>query len=144
VTITSRAVERGGAALAIGLWAISLALPAAAIAGGPVFRGSDLLLRGWQALDSGVYAWLANPLFILAAGLCAGGVPRLARAVVVLALLLAVTSFSAAAVLERAGTTVPDFTFASGLYVWLAAFVVLLLSCLAHYVLPVDPPRAPP
>jgi hypothetical protein len=68
----------------------------------------------------------------------------MAGAVALLALVLAVSSFRAAATLERAGTTVPDFAFASGLYVWLAAFVVLLLACLAHLVLPVDPPRAPP
>jgi hypothetical protein len=144
VTITPRAVERSGAALAAGLWVVSLALPAVAIVGGPVLRGSDLLLRGWEALDSGVYAWLANPLFVIAVVLCVSGARRIARAVVLLALVIAVTSFRAAAALERAGTDVPDFTFASGLYVWLAGFVVLLLACLAHHVLPVDPPQAPP
>jgi hypothetical protein len=144
VTIASRTFERGGAALAFGLWLISLALPAAAIASGPVLRGRDLLMRGWEVLDAGVYAWLANPLFLLAVVLCAAGARRVARAVVLLALVLAASSFRAGAALERTGTAVPDFTFASGLYVWLAAFVVLLLACLAHLVLPVDPPRAPP
>lgn len=144
VTATPRAVERAVAALAVALWIISLALPAVAISGGPAIRGSDLLLRGWEVLDSGVYAWLANPLFLVAAVLCIGGARRIARALVLLALVLAVTSFRAAAALERAGTVVPDFTFASGLYVWLAGFVVLLLACQAYRVLPVDPPRAPP
>jgi hypothetical protein len=144
VTFTPRALERGGAVLAIGLWGISLALPAVAITGGPVFRGGDLLLRAWEALDSGVYAWLANPLLFVAVALCVGRARQMAGVVALLALVLAVSSFRAAAALERAGTTVPDFTFASGLYVWLAAFVVLLLACLAHLVLPVDPPRAPP
>jgi hypothetical protein len=142
--VTTHALERGGAALAVGLWGLSLALPAVAITGGPVLRGADLLLRGWEPLDSGVYAWLANPLFLIAAGLCVGGARRIARAAALLALALAATTFRAAAALERAGTVVPDFTFASGLYVWLAAIVVLLLACLAHYAVPVDPPRAPP
>jgi hypothetical protein len=144
VRVTSRALERGGVALAVGLWGIALTLPAVAITGGPALRGSDLLVRGWEALDSGVYAWLANPLFLIAGALCVGGARRVARAVALLALVLAASSFRAAAALERAGTEVPDFTFASGLYVWLAAFVVLLLTCMAHHVLPVDPPRAPP
>jgi hypothetical protein len=142
--VTPGAVERGGAAVAFGLWGISLALPAAAITGGPVLRGGDLLLRGWEALDSGVYAWLANPLFLIAGVLCVAGARQMASALALLALVLAASSLRAAAALERAGTAVPDFTFASGLYVWLAAFVVLLLACLAHHVLPVDPPRAPP
>jgi hypothetical protein len=144
VKFSTRAVERTGAALAAALWVISLAMPAVAIKGGPVLRGSDLLLRGWEALASGVYAWLANPLFAIAVIFCVGGAPRIARALVLLALVLAVTSFHAAAVLERTGTTLPDFTFASGLYVWLASFVVLLLACLAYLARPVDPPRAPP
>jgi hypothetical protein len=140
----ARALERGGAAIAVGLWGLSLALPAVAITGGPELRGSDLLLRGWEALDSGVYAWLANPLFLIAGILCMGGARRIARPVALLALVLAASSFRAATALERAGVAVPDFTFASGLYVWLAAFIVLLLVCMAHYVAPVDPPRAPP
>jgi hypothetical protein len=144
VRATPRALERGGAAAAFGLWAISLALPTVAITSGPVLRGGDLLLRGWEVLDSGVYAWIANPLFLIAGVLCVGGARRIARAIALLALVLAVSSFRATAVLERAGTDVPDFTFVSGLYVWLAAFVVLLLACMAHHVVPVDPPRAPP
>jgi hypothetical protein len=144
VRVTSRALERGGAAIALGLWGISLALPAVAITGGPVLRGGELLLRGWEVLDSGVYAWLANPVFLVAGALCFGGARRIARAIALLALVLAVSSFRAAAALERAGTAVPDFTFASGLYVWIAAFVVLLIACMAHHVAPVDPPRAQP
>jgi hypothetical protein len=128
------ALERGGAALAIGLWGASLMLPAAAGAGGPVLRGSDVLLRGWETLDSGVYAWLANPLFFLAAALCIYGARRIAGSVALLALVLAATSFGAGAALERAGTTVPDFTFASGFYVWLAGHVVLLLASTWHFV----------
>jgi hypothetical protein len=144
MVVSPRALEHGAVAVAVGLWGVSLALPAVAIAGGPVLRGGDLLLRGWQALDGGVYAWLANPLFLAAGVLCLGGASRLARAVVLLALVLAVSSFRAGAALERAGTAVPDFTFASGLYVWLASFVVLLLACVVPRLLPVDPPRAAP
>lgn len=142
-----RALERGGVALAVGLWSLSLALPAIAITGGPVLRGSDALLRGWEALDSGVYAWLANPLFFVGAALCIGGVRRIAPTVGLLALVLAVTSFGAAAALERAGTTVPDFTFASGLYFWLGSYVALLVASSAHLVLrhsPQDPARNEP
>jgi hypothetical protein len=142
--VTTHALERGGAALAVGLWGVSLALPAVAVTAGPELRGGDLLLRGWEALDSGVYAWLANPLFLIAGVLCFGGARRIARAMALLALVLAVSSLRAAAALERAGSAAPDFTFASGFYVWLAAFIVLFLACMAHYVAPVDPPRAPP
>src|SRR5690606_41605813 len=47
------------------LWAASLALPALA-AGGRAFTGWEMLVDGWQGLSRGVYAWLANPLFIAA------------------------------------------------------------------------------
>jgi len=143
MTVTARALERGGAVVAVGLWAISLALPAVAFVGGPVLRGSEMLLRGWEVLDAGVYAWLANPLFLVAAVLCWTDARRIAVSVGSLALVLAVTSFGAAAALEGAGTTVPDFTFASGFYVWLAGYLVLPPSCAARLFL-VDPLRAPP
>ena len=133
--MSTRTLERGGAALAVGLWGLSLVLPAVAITGGPVLRGNDVLLRGWETLDSGVYAWLANPLFFVAAVLCIAGARRVAPAVGLLALVLAVTSFTAGAALERAGTTVPDFRFAVGLYVWLGSYCALLLASSAHLVL---------
>ena len=135
MTTTTRALERGGVALAVALWGVSLVLSAVAITGGPALRGSDVLLRGWEALDAGVYAWLANPLFFVAAALCIRGARRVAPSVALLALVLAVTSLGAGAALERGGTTVPDFTFGSGLYVWLGAYVALLVACLLHLVL---------
>jgi hypothetical protein len=132
VKVTPRTLERGGATLALALWGASLALPAVAVAGGPVLRGSDVLLRGWEALDAGVYAWLANPLFVVAAALCWAGVRRIAAPLALLALVLAVMSFGTAAALGRRGTAVPDFTFASGFYVWLASYVVLLVLSFAN------------
>ena len=143
MVVSTRALERGGAVAAVGLWALSLALPAVAIVGGPVLRGSDVLLRGWETLDAGVYAWLANPLFLVAAVLSFTDARRIAASVGSLALVFAATSFGAAAVLERPGMTVPDFTFASGFYVWLTGYVVLPLSRAPRLFL-VDPPRAPP
>jgi hypothetical protein len=132
VTVTSRARERGGVALALALWGSSLALPALNVAGGAVLRGSEVLLRGVDLLDAGVYAWLANPLFLLAVVLCWAGFRHIAASVALLALVLAATSFGAAATIASRGTAVPDFTFASGFYVWFAGYVVLLISSSAN------------
>jgi hypothetical protein len=116
------------------LWAVSLALPALAVRGGPVLDGADLLLRGWRGLSRGVVAWYANPLFF---GALVLGVLRRDGACAVLALLavaLGLTSFGLESMLGLQMTSVPDVVFSPGVYVWLAALIALALwSSLAAY-----------
>jgi hypothetical protein len=122
----------GGVAIALTFWAASLALPALRVTGGPTLRGIEVLSRGWQALDSGVYAWLANPLLLAAAIACWCGARRVGGTLAAAGCVLAVTSFAAARIAARAGTAIPEFTFAGGFYLWLASHFVLLVCCFAR------------
>ena len=130
--MTRNSIQRSGVAAVVALWAVSLALAAVRVDGGPELRGIELLGRGWEGLDSGVYAWLANPLFLVAAVLCWFAHVRTAALLAGASCVLALTSFGAAGAAARAGTSVPDFTFQSGFYVWLAAHFALLVCCWAR------------
>lgn len=112
-------------------WAAALALPAVRVGGGPTLRGFDVLTRGWQGFDFGVYAWSANPLFLFAALLCGLRFHALAGVVAGVGCVLALTSFAAAGIAESAGRAVPSFAFQSGFYLWLASQFALLVYCWA-------------
>jgi hypothetical protein len=127
--VTRIFLKRGSVAAVVALWAISLALGAVRVEGGPELRGIDLLSRGFEGFEAGIYAWLANPLFLGAAVACWLEFRRSAALLAGLGCLLALTSFGAAGAAARAGTSVPDFTFQSGFYLWLAAHFALLVCC---------------
>lgn len=127
--MTREALERGAIAVVVALWAASLALPALDFPGGPTVRGIEVLVRGAQALDSGVFAWLANPAFLTAAALAWGRSWRSAAAIAALGSALALTSFGAEGFAERSGASVPEFTFAPGFYLWLATHFALFACC---------------
>jgi hypothetical protein len=112
------------------VWAASLALPAVEAAG-RVFSGLDLLLRGWEGAPRGVYAWFANPLFVIA--LVASFSKRDAAATVLagLAAVLGATSFFTEDLLRSRMSSVPRIQLEIGFYVWLAALVALVLRSLA-------------
>jgi len=115
------------------VWAASLALPALA-AGGRVFVGLEMLLDGWQGLERGVYAWLANPLFV-AALVCA----LLARNVIaaglsIAALVLGGTSIFVESALRERMTSVPEIELRVGFYLWMVALAALCLRTLTRAV----------
>jgi hypothetical protein len=83
--------------------------------------GLDVLGRGWRAVDAGVYAWLANPLFVVALVACWWRSYVLAGAVSGVGAVLALTSFAAAELARGTGVAVPDVTLAAGFYLWFAA-----------------------
>lgn len=112
-------------------WLTSMFLPAIRIVGGPPIKGLELLLRGWQATGSGVLAWYANPLFVLAMALAAAGWYAVAGSLAGVALVLALTSFAAAAVARAAGAPVPQLYFEPGFYLWLFACFALPAWCWA-------------
>lgn len=131
-------LPRGAVPGAIALvWLLSLALPAVDVRGGPTFSGLDLLLRGWEGASRGVFAWFANPLFIVGLVLALARRERAGLVVSALALVLGLSSFAAEAVLRRV-QPVPDLTLLAGFYVWLAALAALGLrawlavSCRRH------------
>lgn len=108
------------------VWAASLVLPAVEIASsGRAYAGFELLLGGFRAARAGVYAWYANPLFVIAVLLGAAGRARAAGVISSVALLLGLTSLYAADAARAAGMTVPQLSWRIGFYVWLAALAAL-------------------
>jgi len=113
------------------LFAASLALPALA-AGGREFSGLELLLDGWQGLFRGVYAWLANPLFV-AALVCAFLVRDVAAAALsASALLIGGTSVFVESALRARMTSVPEIELGVGFALWMVAFAALCLRSLTR------------
>lgn len=124
-------VVRRAVLAAIGsVWALSLLFPAVQLQGGPTLHGWTLLMRGWQAAGSGILAWYANPLFLIALAAAVGGAPRAAGALSGAGLVLGLTSFAAGELAAARGLPVTGLSFATGFYVWLAAQVALVtFSC---------------
>lgn len=116
-------------AVALGLWVAALFLPAIAVPSGPTLSGLDALGRGWRAVDAGVYAWLANPLFLAAAVAFWLRGYALAGSLSGLGAVLALTSFAAADLAREAGAPAPAMALAAGFYLWLGAQFGLLVAC---------------
>jgi len=127
-------LARGLALASLVLALISLALPAIEGSGFPTQSGMDVLRQGASAWRNGVVAWYANPALVVAVGLCLIGWYRMSLGIALLALALAVSSFSAAPVAESFGRSVPAFGFGIGFYVWLAAFVLAVVAAAAGYI----------
>ena len=108
------------------LWAVSLAFPSL-LAGGRSFTGYELLVQGWQGLSRGVYAWLANPLFVVALAAAWFGRDRVAIVGAAAGLVLGATSARVESVLSARMSSVPDIELGVGYYIWMTAFVALLL-----------------
>lgn len=120
--------ERWLAAAAAACLGLSLSLPAIQGSGFPSLSGFDVLRQGAGAWRDSVVAWYANPL--LAAALVAIFLRRfrLGLAFAIAGTLLALSSFGAAGMAERAGRTVPAFSYAAGFYVWLLAFAIAIAA----------------
>jgi len=128
VTIRNReAVRWAMLATIVALWAASLALPAVRVAGGPDLDGFDILRQGWQGARAGVFAWYANPLFVVAVGMGLFAWQRCAGVIAGLALVLALTSFAASELAQGSGIAATTLSFDFGFYLWLAAQLGLLL-----------------
>lgn len=113
---------------AIGLYALSLPLPAIQGTGFPAQSGFDVLMQGAGAWRDGVFAWYANPLLGMALVLGLAGRFRSALALAVVGLMFGLSSFAAGPVAERAGRSIPPFGFGPGFYVWLGAFLLVIVA----------------
>lgn len=113
------------------LFAASLVLPALA-AGGREFSGWELLVDGWQGLSRGVYAWLANPLFV--AALASAFVARdvVAATLSAAALVVGGSSVFAESALRARMTSVPEIELEVGFLLWIGAFGALCLRSLTR------------
>lgn len=118
-------------ALIVAAWGASLALPGLT-AGGRTYDGLEVLLRGWEGISRGVYAWIANPLF--AAALVAASVKRdrAALTIAAIAVVIGATSFITDELLLRRMSGVPPIELRIGFYVWLGAMLALCLHALTH------------
>lgn len=112
-------------AVIVGVWALSLLLPAVEAAGSRL-TGFDVLLQGWRGTRAAVLAWYANPLFVLAVLFSARRHARAAAVCAALAVALSLTSFAAREIAAAAGVTAPPGRLDTGFYVWLAAQLALL------------------
>jgi hypothetical protein len=121
-------VDRWLAVGALLLFIAAMPLPAIDGAGFPAFSGFDVLKQGTSAWRDGVVAWYANPVFLVA--LIAGILRRhkLALGAATVGILLALSSFTAGTMAESTGRSVPAFGFEIGFYLWLLAFVALMLA----------------
>jgi len=121
-------LERWLVLAAMSLFLLSLAMPAVHGSGFPGLSGIDMLRQGSGAWRNGVVAWYANPLFGLGLLLAWSGYYRLACAAAATSLLLGLSSFTAADMAARSGRAVPEFSYAGGFYVWLAALLLLVAA----------------
>ena len=105
-------------------WAASLALPGFT-AGGRTYAGYEVLVRGWEGVSRGIYAWLANPLFIAAFVAALVKQHRAAAVLAACALVIGATTFLTEDLLRQRMSGVPPITLGSGFYLWLGAILAL-------------------
>ncbi len=100
-------------------------LPALQPVGGSMLSGWDVLRTGWRGPTAGVWAWYANPLFVLAAGALLLNWSRVAGVLAGLALVLGLTGFAAAELATASGYRIPALSFAAGSYLWVGTLFAL-------------------
>jgi len=113
--------------LSLGLYGISLVLPALEFQRDPTVSGFKVLAYGWMGVLTGDVAWLANPAYF--AAIAVFGERKHAMAVVAAAIAL---GLGATTVLAKswyyASTGAPVKALGPGFYVWMASFLVLLVA----------------
>lgn len=123
-------------------WTLSLVLPALA-AGGRGFTGFELLVQGWQGVSRGVFAWFANPLFVLAFIFALLARHAIAAALAAAAMLVGGTSAFVESALRERMTSVPEIDLRVGFYVWMLALTVLCLHSLTRALSSRSPEHGP-
>lgn len=120
--------------VALGLYLLSLVLPALVVVDRPLFGGGERL-RTWFGLHCLALGWilwpgwLSNPLFAIAYSLHRWKRPTAAAVVAVLALVSALFGIALVQGLDKADFMRLDHLHV-GCVVWLASFVVLVIVAL--------------
>jgi hypothetical protein len=125
--VTKAAPRLAAIASIVTAWVASLLLPALTVRGGPTVTGLDLLVQGGEATSRGLFAWYANPLFVMAVVAAAANRARAAGVASGAAVVLALTSFAAEEMLGRQLSFVPSLELRAGFFVWVAALVAMFL-----------------
>ncbi len=110
-------------------WCVSLLLPAVSVGESVSISGWQALGKGWRGATMDIYAWYANPLFLLAVAMSAVRSTDVAAVLSGSALLLGLTSFAAGERAAAAGFPAADLSLQAGFFVWLLALSALTISC---------------
>ena len=114
--------------LAGAAFVLSLMLPAFLFQFDKPLRGMTVLLLGWWGLITGEVGWFGNLAFFYALWATITGHEFGAKVASTVAFILALTSFHAKEwYFSEAGGT-PILSHGSGFYMWLFAFLILLLA----------------
>ncbi len=120
-------------AAAVLAWCFSLLLPAVITDGGRSYSGYEVLTQGFAAVRFGVIAWFANPLLLITVVAGFAGFYRVGAASAALAGGIALTSFAAETTARANGAPLPELSFGSGFFVWIAAIFAIFATCLLGF-----------
>jgi hypothetical protein len=123
------------------LFLISLTLPAIIFSDNDFHRGFAVLIYGILGALAGDFAWFANPLFLAALVTFSARAFSVSGVMALMCVGLASTSFYAKAALVTFSTPATIKSLASGFYVWLASFVVLLIASVYFWIAARQRPR---
>ena len=119
----------------LALYLTSLFLPAFHLANGNVTDPLLILLMGWFAMLTGQFAWIANPLALVAVVFYLRGSFRKSFWLAFLAAVASLNTFTMIGkevLLDEGGRSSKVLQLGGGAYLWLAS-MLLLLTCCATY-----------
>ena len=128
-------------ALSVGALAMCLALEGFST-GNTSWPGWGCLLFGWWALPTGCFAWLANPLLLLAWVLHLVGRPSGAALAAIVALVFMFTFLATDTVVANTGSVPDPVTHIGyGYWVWLFSAFAALVAAVQASVFPTVAPN---
>ena len=127
--ITRRSWTRALLILAVLCYIASLASPAIMTDNDGAWYGYLVLLLGWQGIFAGMFAWIANLLFIIGLGFCLLKMNKIARISVICAFIVSLQSFYFTSYpAYYGGTSTVEVYLSYGFYLWLSSFALLLIA----------------
>ncbi len=122
--------------LALALYCISMALPGVVYtdySGSHSILGIFILVFGWIAFTDWVFAWFANPLFLLAVFRSRIERPGMLLVVSIIAFCLGLSAYTLRVIPDIDGTEPPVDHLAIGYYVWMTSLGLFVLYGFLRY-----------
>jgi hypothetical protein len=116
------------AVVALVMFCVSLALPAIIFSDNDYHRGYAVLIYGILGSLAGDFAWFANPVFIGAYITFCARAFAMSSLFSLVCVVFAATSYTAKSALISFSSPATIKSLASGFYLWMASFVVLLVA----------------